>query len=141
MPTTQTSAGSTSPVVRRTPVSVRALPSPLASNPAMATEQRSVTPWSRMRWPRASPSTLPRPRWSGTSAASSTVTSQPSARALLATSAPMKPAPMTQTRGLLASASRSARAWSSVRSSNRPCSSGWSGRRRARAPVARMSAP
>ncbi len=69
------------------------------SSPLTPTPRRTSTPSSRCSWVTKSPmrpgSTRPR----GTSAASIIVTSSPRPRQVAATSAPMKPAPMTATRG------------------------------------------
>ena len=82
------------------------------------------------------PSSGPSPRTIGCGSASSTVTSSPRPRHVAATSAPMKPAPITTTFGRASSAARNASASSSVRSMNTPARSGWFGSRRGVEPVA-----
>ena len=68
------------------------------------------------------------------------VTSRPRPRQVAATSAPMKPAPMTTTFGPCSSRARSAIASSSDRSVKTPSRSGCIGRRRGTEPVAMIEA-
>ena len=115
MPTTTTSASTTEPSPRRTPVT---RPSP--SKPATVTPQRRSTPWSWWRAAQAAPISAGKARASGAGSASSMVTSTPRNRAEAATSAPMKPAPTTQTRDAASSSARRARQSASVRSTWTP---------------------
>ena len=93
-PTTTTSASTVEPSASRTR-STRPSPS-IAST---CTPVRRSTPWSRCMSAITAPSSGPSPRTIGWGNASSTVTSSPRPRHVAATSAPMKPAPITTTRG------------------------------------------
>ncbi len=79
---------------------------------------------------------MPTPRTIGCGRASSTVTSRPRLRHVAATSAPMNPAPITQTRAPASSRSRIAWQSSIVRSVNTPASAGCPGSVRGVDPVA-----
>ncbi len=132
--TTTTSAGSTSPVARRTPVT-----RPFADGQSGDAEPK---PQVDARSPRAaSPATPPPAARTDTAAAPPAARPSspraPSFRAVAAISAPSTPSPTTTTRGPAPPAPSAARAASSsVRSTWTPASPSWPGSVRGRRPVA-----
>ena len=110
---------------------------PRRSRPARTPTRRS-TPASAYSRAASAPTAGPSAAAAGTGSASSTVTAIPRARAALATSAPMNPAPTMSSDPIRSSVARNASESSTVRS---VCTcAGWSGSRRATSPVATTTA-
>ena len=101
-PTTTTSASSASPSARRTRSTRSVALEPLDRHAECGGRRRGRG--AARRTPRRSPRPSPAPSARGR--ASSTVTSSPRPRQVAATSEPMKPAPITTTRGRASSRSR-----------------------------------
>ena len=137
MPTTTTSAGSRRPSASST-TCIREVP----VRPATPVPVSSRTPCSACSPAQTPPISGPSGPASGTGRLSTTVTSRPRPRAVEATSAPTKPAPMTTRCAPGTRSARRATASSRVRSTwtpagdAAPSSDSVPGRRRARAPVA-----
>ena len=94
------------------------------SIPTTSTSHSTSTPWRACTLATISPISAPSPRINGAGAPSRTVTAQPVSAAVAATSRPMKPAPITTTRGRSARRRRNASESSSVRNIVTPSRSG-----------------